>query len=192
MRWISVAGLWRRWIQIKDATRRGRRREPFPWSTYSQYWNVLNQYQPIATGNMMSSYLILTILLDHQRCPPVHPYPQSMGLCCCDPFGKVKRILTPNESVKFCKCFRLELLGLTRTTRAFQQRNRFTACWETEEHKRRMRDIYEKYGNQKAATSNYAAGASLLPKAREWASLDLMSNSLERILLWCPQHLSTT
>ena len=33
------------------------------------------------------------------------------------------------------------------------------------EHKRRMRDIYEKYGNQKAATSNYAAGASLLPKA---------------------------
>jgi len=157
-----------------------RRREPFPWSTYSQYWNVLNQYQPIATGptgNMMSSYLVLTLLLDHQRCPPVHPYPQSMGLCCCDPFGKVKRILTPNESVKFCKCFRLELLGLTRTTRAFQQRNRFTACWETEEHKRRMRDIYEKYGNQKAATSNYAAGASLLPKQESelpsilWATL---------------------
>ena len=33
-----------------------------------------------------------------------------------------------------------------------------------QEHKRRMRDIYEKYGNQKAATSNYSAGASLIPK----------------------------
>ncbi|CAJ1421429.1 unnamed protein product [Effrenium voratum] len=30
---------------------------------------------------------------------------------------------------------------------------------EEEEHKRRMRDIYEKYGNIKAAPTNYAAGA---------------------------------
>eukprot|EP00913_Durusdinium_trenchii_P017064 g16048.t1 len=43
---------------------------------------------------------------------------------------------------------------------------------EEEEHKRRMRDIYEKYGMSKAAPSNYAAGASLLPK-RPWATLSL-------------------
>lgn len=61
---------------------------------------VLKCVEPISTDSHwkhdepLPSYLVLTLLLDHQRCPPVHPYPQSMGLCCCDPFGKAKRILT--------------------------------------------------------------------------------------------------
>jgi len=53
---------------------------------------------------------------------------------------------------------------------------------EIQEHKRRMRDIYEKYGNQKAATSNYSAGASLISK---------QENQLPFSLSWQPSKVES-